>query len=148
MRYSRRLPRHPIPRASRHLDRRISERQPTRWKVHTGIWDTQGFIIEPTFRLLSLLVEDLIGLILVPVIGLRGIRVRDAFGIHPIFGLLILRIINLSGWVDSGSEILEEVTAIDAITIDQDVISIIGAGRQLIQWCEDVTIKTDCRTSV
>jgi hypothetical protein len=98
-------------------------------KVPTGVRDTQGLIIEPTFWLLGFLVENFIGCIFIPVIGLRGIRVRDTFGIHPIFGLLVLRVINLGGWVDRGTEILEEVTTTDAFTVDQDVISIIGAGR-------------------
>jgi len=87
-------------------------------KVPTGVRDTQGLIIEPTFRLLGFLIENLIGCILIPVIRLRGIRVRDAFGIHPIFGLLVLRIINLGGWVDWGTEILEEVTTTEAFTVD------------------------------
>jgi hypothetical protein len=103
-------------------------------KVPTGVRDTQGFVIEPTFRLLGLIVKNLIGCILIPVIRLRGIRVRDAFGIYPIFGLLVLRIINLGGWVDWGTEILEEVTTIKAFTVDQDIISIIRAGRMLVRW--------------
>ena len=87
-------------------------------KVPTGVRDTQGFIIEPTFRLLDLIVKNFIGCILIPVVRLRGISVRDAFGIHPIFGLLVLRIINLGGWVDWGTEILQEVTTTEAFTID------------------------------
>jgi len=101
-------------------------------KVPTGIRDTQELIIEPTLRLLGILVENLIGCILIPVIRLLGISIRDAFGIHPIFGLLVLRIINLGGWVDRGSEILEEVTTIEAFTVDQDVISIIRAETILV----------------
>jgi len=101
-------------------------------KVPTGIRDTQELIIEPTLRLLGILVENLIGCILIPVIRLLGISIRDAFGIHPIFGLLVLRIINLGGWVDRGSEILEEVTMIEAFTVDQDVISIIRAETILV----------------
>lgn len=92
--------------------------QRKRLKVPTGVRDTQGLILEPTFRLLGFLVKNLIGCILIPVIRLRGISVRDAFGIHPIFGLLVLSIINLGGWVDRGSEILEEVTTTDAFTVD------------------------------
>lgn len=98
-------------------------------KVPTGVRDAQGLIIEPSFRLLGFIVENFIGCILIPVTRLRGISVRDAFGIHPIFGLLVLRIINLGGWVDRGTEILEEVTTTDAVTVNQDVISIIRAGR-------------------
>jgi hypothetical protein len=103
-------------------------------KVPTGVRDTQGLINEPTFRLLGFLVKNLIGCILIPVIRLCGIRVRDAFGIHPIFRLLVLRIINLGGRVDWGTETLEEVTTIEAFTVDQDVISIIRAGRVLVWW--------------
>lgn len=102
-------------------------------KLPTGVRGTQGLIIEPTFRLLGLLVENLIGCILIPVIRLLGISVWDAFVVHPIFRLLVLRIINIGGWVDWGTEILEEVTTIDAFTIDQDVISIIGA-RSMLVW--------------
>jgi hypothetical protein len=87
-------------------------------KGPTGVRDIQGLIIKPTFRLLGFVVENLIGCILIPVTRLRGIRVRDAFGIHPIFGLLVLRIINLGGWVDWGTEVLEEVTTTDTFTID------------------------------
>ncbi len=107
--------------------------QPTRSEVHTRVRDTQGLIIEPIFRLLGFLIENLIGCILVPVIRLLRVRFRDAFGIHPIFGLLVLRIINLGGWVDRGGEILEEVTTIDAFTVDQDVISVIRAGWTLVR---------------
>ena len=87
-------------------------------KVPTGVRDAQGLIIEPTFRRLGFLVKNLIGCILIPVIRLRGISIRDAFGIHPIFGLLVLRIINLGRWVDCGIEILQEVTTTDAFTVD------------------------------
>jgi hypothetical protein len=87
-------------------------------KVPTGVRDTQGFIIEPTFRLLDLIVENFIRCILIPVVRLRGISVRDAFGIHPIFGLLVLRIIDLGGWVDWRTEILQEVTTTEAFTVD------------------------------
>jgi hypothetical protein len=82
---------------------------------------------------LGFLVENLVGCILVPVIGLLGIRIWDTLSVHPIFWLLVLRIINLGRWVDWGSETLKEVPAIDAFTVDQDVISIIRAGRMLIR---------------
>jgi hypothetical protein len=101
-------------------------------KVPTRVRDTQGLIIKPTFGLLGFLIGNFIRCIFIPVIRLISIRVWDAFDIHPIFGLLVLRIINLSGWVDCGSEILEEVTAIDAFIVDQDVISIIRAERMLV----------------
>jgi hypothetical protein len=122
--------------------------QPKHLKIPTGVRDTQGLIVEPTFRLLGFLVENLIGCILIPVIGLLGIRVWDTFGIHPIFGLLVLRIINLGGRVDWRIEILEDVTTINAFTVDQDVISIIIAGIMLAWWRKRVRKKTDCRTSV
>jgi len=68
-------------------------------------------------------------LVLVPVIGLLGIGIRDAFDINPILGLLVLGIVYLFRRVDRGSEILEKVPTIDTFTVDLDVISIIGAGR-------------------
>jgi len=69
-------------------------------KVHTGVRDTQGLVIEPTFGLLGFIIKNLIGCILIPVIRLLGIRIRDAFNIHPIFGFLVLGVINLGGWVN------------------------------------------------
>ena len=87
-------------------------------KVPTGVRDTQGLFFEPTSGLHGFLVKNLIGCVFIPVIRLRGIRVRDAFGIHPIFGLLVLRIINLGGWVDWGTEILEEIPTTEAFTVD------------------------------
>jgi hypothetical protein len=106
--------------------------QPKHLKVPTRVRDTQGLIIEPTFRLLGFIVKNLIGCIFIPVIRLLGVSVRDAFGIHPIFGLLVLSIINLGEWVDWGTEILEEVTTTDAFTVDKDVIGIIRAGRMSV----------------
>jgi hypothetical protein len=114
-------------------------RNPNALKVPTGVRDTQGLLIKPTFRLLGFLVKNLIGCILIPVIRLLGIGIRDAFGIHPIFGFLVLRIINLGGWVDCRSEILKEVAAIDAFTVYQDVISIIGAERMLGCYISSLT---------
>jgi hypothetical protein len=121
--------------------------QPRRLKIHTGVRDTQGLIIEPTFGLLGFIIKNLIGCILIPVIRLLGIRIRDAFGIHPIFGFLVLGVINLGGWVNRRSEILQKVTAIEAFTVDQNVISIIRAGRCQLSGvnCKN---NTDCRKSV
>ena len=51
------------------------EIQPTRWKVPTGIGDSQRFIIEPTLGLLGVLIRNLIGLILVPIFRLLSIGV-------------------------------------------------------------------------
>ena len=99
---SRRLPHHPTLRASQHLDgkhKNIS-RRPTLQYIRTGIRNSQGFIIEPAFRLLSILIEDLIGLVLIPVIGLLGIGIRNAFDINPIPGLFVLRIVYLFRRVD------------------------------------------------
>lgn len=90
----------------------------TRRKARTRIRDSQGLIVEPTFRLLGILVENFIGLILIPVIRLLGIRIRNPFDIHPILGLLVLRIINLRRRVDWRGEILEKVTTIEAFTVD------------------------------
>ena len=86
--------------------------------MRTRIRDRQGFIVEPTLRLHSVLIENFIGLIFVPVFGLLGIGIRNALGIHPIFGLLVLRIVNLGGRVDRRREILEKVTTLLAFTID------------------------------
>jgi hypothetical protein len=107
--------------------------------VPTGIRDSQGFVIEPTFWLFGILIKDFIGLILIPVIRLLSIRIRDAFDIDPVLGLLILGVVNLFRRIDRRSEILEKVTAIDAFTVELDVISIIGAGGISGRECEYVT---------
>lgn len=86
--------------------------------MRTRIRDGQEFIIEPTLRLHSILIENFIGLIFIPVFGLLGIGIRNALGIHPIFGLLVLRIVNLGRRINWRREILEKVTTLLAFTID------------------------------
>jgi hypothetical protein len=105
----------------------------TQRKLRTGIRNIQGLIIEPALRFLGVLIENLVRCILVPVIGLSGIGVRDAAGIYPIIGLLVLRVVDLGGRIDWGIEILKKVTTVEAFTIEQDIISVIGAGMMLIQ---------------
>lgn len=86
--------------------------------MRTRIRDGQEFIVEPTFRLHSILIENFIGLIFIPVLGLLGIGIRNALSIYPIFGFLVLRIVNLGGGVDWRREILEKVSTLLAFTID------------------------------
>jgi hypothetical protein len=57
-------------------------------------------------------------LIFIPVCGLGGIRICDALGIDPVFGLLVLRVVNLSRRIDWRREILEKVATLLAVTID------------------------------
>ena len=115
--------------------------QTTHWKPRTRIWNIQGLIFKPSLRLLGIFIENLIGCILVPVIGLRGIGVRDAADIHPVLGLPVLGVVNFGEGVDRGSEILENATTLEAITIDQDIIGVVGAGRTSIRACGHVTVK-------
>jgi hypothetical protein len=119
----------------------INMRQRPHWNPRTRIWNIQGLINEPALRHLGIFIENLIGCILVPVLGLRGIGVWDAADIHPVFGLPVLGVVNFGGGIDRGSEIIENATTLEAFTIDQDIIGVVGAGRGSIRVCEHVTVK-------
>ena len=87
-------------------------------RKHTWVGDDLRLVIEPALGLLSLLVEDLVGSILIPVIGLcegnkytlyvkwrictnlGGIRVRNALSIDPVLRLLVFGVVNLLGRVN------------------------------------------------
>jgi hypothetical protein len=105
----------------------------THRKLRTGIRNIQRFIIKPALRLLCILIDNFVRCILVPVMGLLGIGVWDAAGIYPIIGFVVLRVVDLSGGVDWGIEILKKVATAEAFTIEQDIISVIGARMMLVQ---------------
>lgn len=62
---------------------------------------------------------------------LGGSGIGDPFGINPVFGLLILRIVNLLGWVDRRVEVCEQATCRRLSIVDGDGISVIGAENTL-----------------
>ena len=92
----------------------------------TRVRDELGLIIEPALRLLSLFIENLIGSILVPIVGLqhrenrlsarsinahlRSVGVRDTLSIDPVLRLLVFRIVDLLGRSDGRVEVLEKAT--------------------------------------
>ena len=59
---------------------------------------------------------------------LSGIGVGDPFGVNPVIGLAVFRIIDLLGWVDRWVEVREETTGRRLAVVDGEGISIVGAG--------------------
>jgi hypothetical protein len=117
----------------------------TQRKTRTRIRNGQRFIVEPTFRLHGILIENLIRFIFIPVLGLLGIGIRNTLGIHPIFGLHVFGIVNLGGRIDRRREILEKVTTFLTFTIDQDIVCVIRAIQALEKEGRRGS-KTDCTT--
>lgn len=93
----------------------------------TWIRNVEGFIIEPSFWLLGLRVNNLIGGILIPISGLQdqlywiasqrayqthllGLGVRNLFRVHPIFRFLVIRVVDLFGRVYGRIKVLEQTT--------------------------------------
>ena len=94
--------------------------------MHTRIRNGLGFFVEPTFGFLSLLIFNLIRSVLIPIVGLLGVRVRNLLLINPVLGLLVLWIVNLFIWDDRWLEILEEIAAVMRLAVEQNIISIVG----------------------
>ena len=100
------------------------------WKrewLLTGVGNEFGLIVEPALRLDGLLVDDLVGSVLVPVLGLSSLGIRDLLLVNPVLRLLILGIVDLLVGVDSGSEVLEEVATVVALAVVENVVGVVRA---------------------
>ena len=101
-----------------------------------GFWvrNGKGLIFQPVLWDGSLLVDNLEWRILIPVLWLLGLWVGNSDGVNPILRLLVFRIINLLGWVESGGEVLEKVGLLDLLAIqlnDGGVIRVDDEGVEL-----------------
>ena len=94
--------------------------------MHTRIRNGLGFFVKPTFGFLSLLIFNLIRSVLIPIVGLLGVRVRNLLLINPVLGFLVLWIVNLFIWDDRWLEVLEEIAAVMRLAVEQNIISIVG----------------------
>ena len=91
----------------------------------TRVRDGRGFIFKPSFWFYSVLVNDFIWSIFVPIIrllqlstacsfldnrrtNLCGVGVRNPLLVNPVFRFEIVRIINLSGRVNRRVEVFEQ----------------------------------------
>ena len=99
--------------------------------MHTRIRNGLGFFVEPTFGFLSLLIFNLIRSVLIPIVGLLGVRVRNLLLINPVLGLLVLRVVDLLGRVHGRVEVLEEVATLDLVAVDEDLESVVRAAGAL-----------------
>jgi hypothetical protein len=110
--------------------------------VLTRIFNSKGFIIEPPFRFDGFLVDNLVGSILVPIVGLEegksgfglkycdranllGIWVGNFLDINPIFRFLVIGVIDLFRRIDSGYEFLKETPGVLFLSIylnDESVV--------------------------
>ena len=92
-----------------------------------------GFILKPVIRNGGILIDDLEGSFLIPVLGLPGFGVRDLGLVNPRGGLLVLGVINLLGGVDRRVEVFEEVAFLDSLAVNQDLEGLIGPDDQGIE---------------
>ena len=92
-----------------------------------------GFILKPVIRNGGILVDDLEGSFLIPVLGLPGFGVRDLGLVNPRGGLLVLGVINLLGGVDRRVEVFEEVAFLDSLAVNQDLEGLIGPDDQGVE---------------
>lgn len=58
---------------------------------------------------------------------LRSVRVSDSLGVDPVFGLLVLRVLDLSWWVDGWVKVFEETSGLFAVSVDKDLVGAVGA---------------------
>jgi len=61
---------------------------------------------------------------------LGGLRIGNPSLINPIFGLLVLRVIDLLGRINSRLEIFEEASSFGALAVERNIIGIVGAELQ------------------
>jgi hypothetical protein len=92
---------------------------PVLWLLSFRVGNGSWFIVEPVVGLGGFLVNDLIGLILIPVFRLGGFWVWDASELNPVFGLLVLRVVNFLVGVDCRSEIFKEGAVLGGFIVDQ-----------------------------
>jgi len=100
-----------------------------------GFWvrNGKGLIFQPVLWDGSLLVDNLEWRILIPVLWLLGLWVWDSDGINPVFGLLVLGVVNLLRWVECGGEVLEEVSLLDLLAIQLNDGGVVGVDDQGVE---------------
>jgi len=62
--------------------------------------------------------------------NLGGLRIGNPGLINPIFRLLVLRVIDFLGRINSGFEIFEEASSFGALAVERNIIGIVGAELQ------------------
>lgn len=62
--------------------------------------------------------------------NLLGLRISDLLLIHPVFGFLVLGIIDLLGWVHGRFKVLEEAAALLHLAVERDGVCVVGAGSE------------------
>ena len=67
------------------------------------------------------LVDDLEGLVVIPILWLHGGGVGDLGLIDPSLGLAVVGVVDLLCGVDRGVEVLEERTLGDDLVVDEDL---------------------------
>lgn len=95
--------------------------------ARTRIGDGVRLVIQPAFGLHSLLITDLIGGVLIPLLRLFGVGVRDLVLVNPILGLLVLGIVDLLRRVEGRLEVLEQATSLLALAVDENIVGVVGA---------------------
>jgi len=65
--------------------------------------------------------------------NLGGLRVRNPSLINPIFRLLVFRVVDFLGRIDGGFEIFEEASSFGALTVERNIIGIIGADYKKVE---------------
>ena len=59
--------------------------------------------------------------------NLRSVWVGNSLSVNPIFWLLVLRVIDFLGRVDRWIEVLEQAASVLALTVEADVVGVVGA---------------------
>jgi len=93
----------------------------------------KGLVLQPVFWYGGFLIDNLEWRILIPVLGLLGLWVGDSDLFNPVFGLLVLGIINLLGWVERGLEVLEKVGFLDLLAVQLNDSCIVGVDDQGVE---------------
>lgn len=98
-----------------------------------GVGDDGRLLVKPVLGLLSLLVNNLVGRILIPVLRLRRLGVSDLGLVNPVLGLLVFGVIDLLGRVDSGREVLKEGAVADRVAVDLDLEGLVGLDNEGVE---------------
>mmetsp|Transcript_21262 Transcript_21262/g.49960 ORF Transcript_21262/g.49960 Transcript_21262/m.49960 type:complete len:510 (+) Transcript_21262:227-1756(+) len=84
-------------------------------------------VIHPVSGLDSILIGNVLRRILVPVIGLGGVRVIDHLLVHPVLRLLVLGVINHLRGIDRRLHALQQVALLHQSVVDENLKSVVGA---------------------
>jgi hypothetical protein len=115
---------------------------------HTRVGDSRRLIIEPALRLGGLLVDDLVGCVLIPVLrllsdisktvtlswrmtNLGSFRIRNSLLVNPVRRLSVLGVVDFLGWVDGGLKVLQEAAGFLADAVDEDFVGVVGSTKKI-----------------